>query len=605
MQAYQTQPDERPGEPKTSVEVGAFLGSETLGSFPISAYMNSAGLSLDEDAYLLDARTSGNYHLSVLPDLGVLDGALVLETVVSASVYEIWWYGTANAPTEYYLAYVDAVDLKIDTIALGLAAQAGWGVTTDPNFVDINLQSEGARALNQNQYASGMFVIDVVGGAVDYNLNGHGISQSDAGRYLLTHDNPTGQRNSMWGPLWIDQIQRSDTQDEVTDWAMSVNVNAVSLDVPKALRPFTPDWGSPGQVTSFSFEVDDSQVFSDDYGNVLANTRARLIDILAVVVEPVVIDKVIDLFAGGPYGAVALTNLNAARETVSFTGGLRERVESILDRLLSADDLPGAEAAVGKFNDWLRGELTSRVGSDAASHYTGMSFGLSETQSSAFSFGIGSLSGYVHSDLLVGSDGPEVLYGNGGDDTIDGGAGIDTSVYSGARASFVLTNTGGHFKLTDTQGTEGTDTLTNIERLQFADQKLALDLSPAAHAGQALEFVGLIAPTLIGAPAVVGLILGLFDQGSSLHDVCQLALDVGLVSSIAGSSTNSALAAMAFRNVIGAEADAGTVDVLVGYMDGRVSSLSQADFMTAIAGLEFNQTHINLVGLQQTGVEYI
>ncbi len=213
--------------------------------------------------------------------------------------------------------------------------------------------------------------------------------------------------------------------------------------------------------------------------------------------------------------------------------------------------------------------------------------------------------GSVFSDTLAGDAFANRLEGGEGNDTLDGGAGIDTSVYSGARAGFVLTKTGGDFNLTATQGTEGTDTLANIERLQFADKKLALDLSPTAHAGQALEFIGLIAPTLIGAPAVVGLILGLFDQGSSLHDVCQLALDVGLVSSIAGSSTDADLAAMAYRNVIGAEADAATVDALVGYMDGRFASFSQADFMTAIAGLEFNQTHINLVGLQQTGIEYI
>jgi hypothetical protein len=101
------------------------------------------------------------------------------------------------------------------------------------------------------------------------------------------------------------------------------------------------------------------------------------------------------------------------------------------------------------------------------------------------------------------------------------------------------------------------------------------------------------------------LILDQFDQGKSLHDVCQMAIDVGLVNSTAGSNTNTALAAVAFRNVIGTEADAATVDMLVGFMEGRHASYSQAEFMAAVADLEQNQTHIGLVGLQQVGIEYL
>ncbi len=203
----------------------------------------------------------------------------------------------------------------------------------------------------------------------------------------------------------------------------------------------------------------------------------------------------------------------------------------------------------------------------------------------------------------TGTSGNDTLTSTTGNDSIDGGSGIDTAVYGHALPSHTLTKNTSSWKVVSSA--EGTDTLIAIERLQFTDKKLALDLSPTEHAGQALEFIGLMAPNLINTPSVVGLILGLFDQGKSLHDVCQLALDVGLVNSIAGSNTNAALAAMAFRNLIGAEADASTVNALVGYMDGRSANYSQADFMAVVAGLEVNQTHIGLVGLQQSGVEYI
>jgi hypothetical protein len=208
-------------------------------------------------------------------------------------------------------------------------------------------------------------------------------------------------------------------------------------------------------------------------------------------------------------------------------------------------------------------------------------------------------------DQIIGDYMNNFLEGGPGNDTIDGVGGIDTVLYSGSRASFVLTKTGSGFTAKDFIGSEGTDIFINVERLQFADKMLAIDLQPTGRAGQALEFIGLLAPVLINSPSVVGTILGLFDQGKSMHDVCQLALDVGLVNSIAGSNSNESLAAMAFRNLIGFEADAGTINGLLGYMDGRYANYSQADFMAVIAGLDLNQMHIGLVGLQQVGIEYV
>lgn len=212
--------------------------------------------------------------------------------------------------------------------------------------------------------------------------------------------------------------------------------------------------------------------------------------------------------------------------------------------------------------------------------------------------------GTAFNDQLTGNDGNNRLEGLDGNDILLGGNGIDTATYNANRANFTVTKTASGFSVSDTVGSEGTDLLGNIERLNFSDTKLAMDLGSTEHAGQALEFIGLMAPALIGDRSVVGTILGLFDQGNSLHDVCQLALDVGLVNSIAGSNTNEALAAMAFKNVLGFEADDAMVHELVGYMDGRHASYTQADFMAVVAGLELNQHHIGLVGLQQTGVEY-
>jgi len=207
-------------------------------------------------------------------------------------------------------------------------------------------------------------------------------------------------------------------------------------------------------------------------------------------------------------------------------------------------------------------------------------------------------------DVITGNAADNGLMGGAGNDTLDGGSGVDTAIYKGQRSEFAVSRTASGFTVGTALG-EGADQLLNMERLQFLDRALALDVGPTGHAGQALEFIGLLAPSLIHTPTVVGTILRLFDQGQGLHDVCQLALDVGLVKSIAGASTNQALAATVYRNVIGAEADVATVDMLVGYMDGRFAHYSQSDFMAVVAALEVNQLHIGLVGLQQTGIEYV
>ncbi len=80
------------------------------------------------------------------------------------------------------------------------------------------------------------------------------------------------------------------------------------------------------------------------------------------------------------------------------------------------------------------------------------------------------LKGNQANNKLVGNAGNDVLYGFAGDDTIDGGAGTDTAVYSGARADYEFVNVNGVLTVISKTGvSDGTDTLTNIERLQLTD----------------------------------------------------------------------------------------------------------------------------------------
>jgi Ca2+-binding RTX toxin-like protein/methionine-rich copper-binding protein CopC len=95
-----------------------------------------------------------------------------------------------------------------------------------------------------------------------------------------------------------------------------------------------------------------------------------------------------------------------------------------------------------------------------------------------------------YNDSIVGSDGANVLEGlsgndtlegRGGNDTIDGGEGADTARFTGNRNDYALTYaapagaTPGRLTVTDTvAGRDGTDELTSVEFLRFADVTLAI-----------------------------------------------------------------------------------------------------------------------------------
>ena len=80
-------------------------------------------------------------------------------------------------------------------------------------------------------------------------------------------------------------------------------------------------------------------------------------------------------------------------------------------------------------------------------------------------------------DTVTGYTANNALTGGAGNDTIDGLSGTDTAVYSGSSASYRVTqNADGSWTVVDLRSgsPDGTDTLRNIEYLQFNDQTVAV-----------------------------------------------------------------------------------------------------------------------------------
>ncbi|NBX55083.1 MAG: hypothetical protein EBT70_08480 [Betaproteobacteria bacterium] len=97
------------------------------------------------------------------------------------------------------------------------------------------------------------------------------------------------------------------------------------------------------------------------------------------------------------------------------------------------------------------------------------------------------LQGEAGNDTLVGGGGGDWLQGGTGDDSLDGGANgvdaggrvlIDVAAYKNAANTYTITaNNDGSYTVTSTAtdaDSEGTDTLTNVEGLQFSDRFISL-----------------------------------------------------------------------------------------------------------------------------------
>jgi hypothetical protein len=75
-------------------------------------------------------------------------------------------------------------------------------------------------------------------------------------------------------------------------------------------------------------------------------------------------------------------------------------------------------------------------------------------------------------DQIIGSSGNDTLIGWGGNDTIDGGGGFNTAAYTGPTSNYEVTINPSSIIVHDYTGADGTDTLTNIQQLQFTDTTL-------------------------------------------------------------------------------------------------------------------------------------
>lgn len=196
---------------------------------------------------------------------------------------------------------------------------------------------------------------------------------------------------------------------------------------------------------------------------------------------------------------------------------------------------------------------------------------------------------------IKGFGGNDVIQGGAGSDTIDGGTGTDTAVYAGNRSSYQVTKTANGYTVTG--GSDGGDTLLNVERIKFADKTIAFDTS--GNAGQAYR---LYQAAFDRTPDIGGLSFQAktLDDGWGLTSIAQNFINSPEFASKYGALDNTQFVTQLYQNVLHRGPDAGGLSYHTSNLAG---GMSRAQVLVGFSESPENQAA--LIGVIQNGIELV
>ncbi|MES2635532.1 MAG: calcium-binding protein [Pseudomonadota bacterium] len=254
------------------------------------------------------------------------------------------------------------------------------------------------------------------------------------------------------------------------------------------------------------------------------------------------------------------------------------------------------------------------------SNYDDFLAGLSNTLSSE-------IHGRAGDDHVVADYYTNAVYGDEGDDLIDvtggqyisvvrGGAGNDTIIGSGqsgwntyhgdeGRDLIVLGGTrianpvSQSAQAVMVQRPSGYDnTLVGIERIQFGDCNVALDLDGSA--GHVARLFGVVLGSWAAEiPSATGLGLSYFDDGATVAQFAQGLIDFWLGEGVSNVTFFNTI----YSNLLGVMPSAATAETYVGYLEDGV--VTQAQMALMAMTLEINDSNIDFAGLSAHGLDYL
>ena len=201
-------------------------------------------------------------------------------------------------------------------------------------------------------------------------------------------------------------------------------------------------------------------------------------------------------------------------------------------------------------------------------------------------------------DTLAGGSGNDTLRGGNGNDRLDGGTGLDSATYASARAGYSIGKAVGGSFVQAGSGLEGRDELLLVERLQFTDRRVALDLDGAA--GLTARLIGAVfGPGEVRNLNYVGIGLQYLDGGTRDVDLARLAIDARLGAAASAAEVVNLL----YTNVAGSAPSAQAAQPYIDQLNNGTHTKGSLTLMAA--NLELTAQRIDLTGLASTGLDYV
>lgn len=287
--------------------------------------------------------------------------------------------------------------------------------------------------------------------------------------------------------------------------------------------------------------------------------------------------------------AAPLASVSVAANQPAFSGtGEAGSTISLTSKIGSADVLLG-QTTVDAGGSW---SVTSAALADGSYAVTVTASDLADNSSSASAPLAFSISSALN---RAGTDGKDSLSGTAGNNAFDGKGGIDTVVYGGVRSGFTVAKSTLGFSVSSSA--TGVDTLVDVERVQFGDISVALDVN--GHGGQAYR---MFTAALDRAPLPKGLgfWIDALDKGFSLESVAANFLAVPEFGQRFGTNlSNGEFVNTLFEHVLHRAPKQAGYDFWTAALD---SGVSRAHVLMQFSESPENQAQV--LAAIQNGVEY-
>lgn len=205
-------------------------------------------------------------------------------------------------------------------------------------------------------------------------------------------------------------------------------------------------------------------------------------------------------------------------------------------------------------------------------------------------------------ETLRGSAGDDLFISSAGNDTFIGNGGRDTVRYAEKQARFHIDVTSTGATIADTAQAEGCDTLVGVQRVQFADTAVALDV--AGNAGQVYRLYQAAFNRKPDLPGL-GWQIKAIDGGTPLLQLAGNFMDSPEFKSLYGAAPSYAdLVNLLYRNVLHRTAEQFETDFWVHILDGSNPTSHQTPAEVLMSFSESPENQAQMLGVIQGGIQY-